>query len=130
MDLHDIATFYEFFKDLYREQTLPPETVERLKTKTDDMQRGYIENEIDEILNNTISLEELSRCIKKLKKGKAGSEDGILNEFLINSTSETRLLILKVFNECLSHGIYPWNTTSSRPCTRRAIRVTPIITGR
>jgi hypothetical protein len=75
IDLYDIVTFYKFFQDLYREKTLPPETVERLKKETDEMQRGYIESEIDEILNNTTSQEELSRCILHKKTQKNAKRD-------------------------------------------------------
>ena len=61
----------------------------------------------------------------KLKRGKASAEDAISNEFLIHSTSITRSVILKVFNECLKHGVYPWNTAPITPLHKKGCKGDP-----
>ena len=101
MDLYDQANFFKFFKDLYSENTIDSGTTDRLKNETTAMQLETIDEEVDEILNSEISAEELNRNIKKLKRGKAAAEDGIANEFLSHSSTDTRQVILKAFNECL-----------------------------
>ncbi|KAL5258990.1 hypothetical protein ACHWQZ_G009453 [Mnemiopsis leidyi] len=95
MDLYNLASFYKFFKDLYAEKTLDDETVNHLKDETSVMQQNPPEEDIDNILNDEISYEELSRNINKLKKGKASAEDGIANEFIISAANNTKLAILK-----------------------------------
>ena len=125
MDLYDLANFYKFFKELYAEQTLGPELVAHLQDETASLQCREISEEVDEILNGEITLEELSKMIAKLKKGKAAAEDGILNEFLKHSTYETKLVILKVYNECLEKGIYPWNTALITPLHKKGDKADP-----
>ena len=68
---------------------------------------------------------ELSRTIQKLIRGKAAAEDGILNEFLKHATNNTKSVVLKVFNECLSNGIYPWNTALITPLHKKGDRSDP-----
>ncbi|KAL5253101.1 hypothetical protein ACHWQZ_G015761 [Mnemiopsis leidyi] len=74
-----------------------------------------------EILNSEITPEELS----KLKKGKASAEDGITSEFIINTANNTRQVILKVFNECLKQGVYPWNTALITPLHKKGDKDNP-----
>ena len=125
MDLYNLASFYKFFKDLYAEKTLDDETVNHLKDETSVMQQNPPEEDIDNILNDEISYEELSRNINKLKKGKASAEDGIANEFIISAANNTKLAILKVFNECLKKGIYPWNTALITPLHKKGDKDNP-----
>ena len=110
MDLYDLANFYKFFKDLYSEQTIAPEIVSCLKEKAQVLQQEPINEGMRQALNDTITETELLRNIQRLKRGKAAAEDGLLNEFFKYATHNTKLVILKVFNECLLNGIYPWNT--------------------
>ena len=125
MDLYNLVSFYKFFKDLYSEKTLSDETVSRLRDETTRNQEDPPTEDIDKILNDEISLEELNRNISKLKKGKASAEDGITNEFIINTANNTRLVILKVFNECLKQGIYPWNTALITPLHKKGNKDDP-----
>ena len=125
MDLQDLANFYKFFKDLYSEQTLQAETVNRLKNETEDILQEPVEKEVDQILNDNITSAEIDKAIMKLKRGKASAEDAISNEFLIHSTSITRSVILKVFNECLKHGVYPWNTALITPLHKKGCKGDP-----
>ena len=67
------------------------------------------------MLNQEIDMEELKSCNKKLKTGKASAEDQVLNEFAKSANNEVLTAYLKVFNECLNHGHYPWNTAVVTP---------------
>ena len=125
MDLYNLASFYKFFKELYLEKTLSDEKITHLKDETAASQQDPPTPEVDETLNHEITFEELSRNIDKLKKGKASAEDGITNEFIINTTNNTRLVILKVFNECLKNGIYPWNTALITPLHKKGDKDNP-----
>ena len=66
-----------------------------------------------------IVLRNIITCIQRLKNNKAVSEDLICNEFLKNSNDNMRRAILKVFNECLRHGTYPWNTSYVTPLHKK-----------
>ena len=79
----------------------------------------------DELLNFEMTVEKLKKNIKKLKKGKAVAEDGIPNELWIYSTTDTWQVILKVFNECLEYGIYPWNTARITPLHKKGDKADP-----
>jgi len=125
MDLYNLASFYKFFKDLYSEKTLSDEAVSCLIDDTATRQNDPPTEDIDEILNSEITPEELSRNISKLKKGKASAEDGITNEFIINTANNTRQVILKVFNECLKQGVYPWNTALITPLHKKGDKDNP-----
>ncbi|MEW8546030.1 MAG: reverse transcriptase family protein, partial [Candidatus Thiodiazotropha sp.] len=58
-------------------------------------------------LNNKITVQEISKCIKNLKNGKCSGEDRILNEF-IKSTEEIFLPTYeKLFNLVFDSGIIP-----------------------
>ena len=105
MDIEDLASFYNFFKDLYSRKSLPDESIKNLQSvlNTPSVQI----KSLHETLDYVITMSELENCLNNLKHGKAVAEDGISNEFLINSTKLLRQSILKVFNECLRHGIYP-----------------------
>ena len=60
-----------------------------------------------DILDGSITLEELEKGIKNLKNNKACGLDGILNEFLKYSNVSVRHVILKLFNAILESGIFP-----------------------
>ena len=111
LDIFDIGNFYNFFQALYKPKVLENsdlyERFERVTKPTPDT------------LNRDITLEELKRGIKSLQNGKAAGLDDILNEFLKNSSEKIQLLLLKLFNECLQHGVYPWNTTVITPLHKK-----------
>ena len=71
------------------------------------------------MLNREIDMDELKSCIKKLKTGKAPAEDQVLNEFAKSANNEVLAAYLKVFNECLNHGHYPWNTAVVTPIHKK-----------
>ena len=125
MDLYDLANFYKFFKDLYSEQTISPEIVSHLNEETISLQQEPTIEGMNQVLNDEITDAELSRNIQKLKRGKAAAEDGLLNEFFKCATDDTKSVVLKVFNECLTHGIYPWNMALITPLHKKGDRSDP-----
>ena len=130
LDLYDLTNFYNFFKDLYSKQTLDNNKISEFQSAT----TGEINHnskpidhcdEIDKLINNDISRNELDEAISKLKKGKAIGEDCISNEFLIHSSSHLRIALLKLFNECLKNGIYPWSTSIITPLHKKGDLANP-----
>ena len=128
LDLHDLANFYQFFKELYSEKTLPTDKIADLKEATEQLTQQLDNNsndDLSELTNADISMCELNAAIAKLKRGKAVSEDCIANEFLIYSTLTLREAIVKLFNECLKIGAYPWNTSLITPLHKKGDRYDP-----
>ena len=74
---------------------------------------------VTSILNEPITLEELSRHVKSLKNGKANGVDNMANEYLKASDDNLLRSVLVLFNECLDKGIYPWNTTIITPLHKK-----------
>ena len=62
-------------------------------------------------LNVPITRKEIKDCIKKLKKGKSGGPDLIINEFLKVWSNTLVLLLTKLFNKILNSEKFPkiWN---------------------
>ena len=125
MDLYDLANFYQFFKGMYSEETISREKVTQLNEQTQSLQQEPMDEEMDQVLNREITDTELTKNIRKLKRRKAAAEDGVLNEFFKCATVDTRSVILKTFNECLSKGIYPWNTALITPLHKKGDRSDP-----
>ena len=126
MDLQDLATFYKFFKSLYSEKVLPEDITSRLKESYESKNNSpQTINLLNDVLNKSISLDELSRSITKLKNGKASAEDCITNEFLKNCSPLLRKCIARVFNECLDKGVYPWNVALVTPLHKKGDKYNP-----
>ena len=70
-------------------------------------------------INEEITSDELTLCIKMLKKGKAVAEDLIPNEFLKASTGNMLSAVLNLFNQCLNQGVYPWTTSLVTPLHKK-----------
>ena len=104
--------FIAFFKELYSKQA-------RIENQEDLGIKKNVTMDLDASLNAEITLEELDNCIKRLKAKKAVAEDKIANEFLKHSTNEIQQAILKVFNECINHGVYPWITALVTPILKK-----------
>ena len=106
LDKFDLVSFYEYFTKLYEkgdcefQATHEPNNTDPQKTN---------------ILNQGISEYELQKAIKALKKGKSCSTDLILNEMFQNLNTPATTALLKVFNNCLSSGRYPWHTSVITP---------------
>ena len=125
LDLHDFANFYTFFKELYSKQSMSAEKISDHKRATEILQSCPIDVETEEILNSNITMEELCKHIAKLKRRKAAAEDKITNELLIYTNPQVKEIILKVFNESLNHGVYPWNTALITPLHKKGDKSDP-----
>lgn len=100
-----LEDFYEYFKSINQNDD------------TQDDSPVYNLLDDSETLNSKITLAEISKCIKKLKNGKAPAEDKILNEY-IKTTKDLFLPIYeKLFNIVLDSGIMPdaWLEGTIRP---------------
>ena len=61
----------------------------------------------NQCINRSISREEVTRQINRLKNGKAHGDDLVLNEFLKCSTKSVLSVIVRLFNIVLESGIVP-----------------------
>ena len=125
LDIYDHVAFYKFFKDLYSKKTITDDKVAAHLRETETLQDAHLDLETDDTLNSEITMDELCKHIKKLKRRKAAAEDRITNELLIYTSSQLREAICKVFNECLNHGVYPWNTALITPLHKKGDKTDP-----
>ena len=56
---------------------------------------------------NPITIDEIERVVKSLKKNKACAEDGITNEHMKYCSSDMLVCILKLFNGCIRLRSFP-----------------------
>ena len=112
LDAFDMQNFCIFFKNLYKKPTLPND-------RLNDLEKSNETDKLHDILDESISLEELDNAINQLKVGKAVAEDSIANEFLKSTRPITRGAICHLFNECLRVGAYPWNTSLVTPLHKK-----------
>ena len=63
------------------------------------------------VLNKKITVEELNAAIKKMKNGKSGGKDGMVNEFIKYAKEEFKRKLVDHFNQVLDSGVTPkyWN---------------------
>ena len=108
LDKFDLVSFYEYFSTLYDKKDSRNNTFSPHKSETNNTQKTNI-------LNKEITTNELQKAVKDLKKGKSCSTDLISNEMLQNLNSTATSALLKVFNNCLSTGKYPWHTSVITP---------------
>ena len=107
-DIYDLILFHKFFNDLYNKKC-----GKEFGHSNDVDQTNHISSDNFErqqqfnTLNRSFSLAELESAIKKLRNNKSVSEDLISNEMLKNTNKQFRMLLLKLFNDCLQQGIYP-----------------------
>ena len=113
LDFYDMISFIQFFQQLYSSSNIEKDKIATFQVKND------IKIDAENMLNREIDMEELKSCIKKLKTGKAPAEDQVLNEFAKSANNEVLTAYLKVFNECLNHGHYPWNTAVVTPIHKK-----------
>ena len=108
LDKFDLASFHRFFSNLYSKPSHSLDLTQHTQ-KVQDTPPDL------DILNKPITHLELSKCIKKLKKGKSCSTDLILNEMLQSMTPLCTKAVLKTFNHSLQSGLYPWHTSVITP---------------
>ncbi len=125
-DIYDLFLFHKFFNDLYNRKC--------------GKEAGHIDSEqhvgfglinaeeasqLVEELNRDFSREEIQAAIQKLQNNKSVSEDLISNEMLKSSGEELQQLLHKLFNKCLKHGTYPWNSSITTPLFKKGDRQNP-----
>ena len=108
LDKYDLASFHEFFSSLYSKPAHEP-------SLSCHFAEQYTQPPDLSILNDPITLAELTNATKQLKKGKSCSTDQITNEMLQNLTPLCTKAILKTFNHSLTSGLYPWHTSVITP---------------
>lgn len=121
-DDYDLNSFYCFFKELYKRKC---NNLNHNPPYATSVTPPIISEDEYLILNQPITLEELAATIKKLKANKSPSLDLIINEMLKHSTHELQLILLRLFNECLLLGVYPWNMSVTTPLHKTGDREEP-----
>ncbi|KAL5258389.1 hypothetical protein ACHWQZ_G009029 [Mnemiopsis leidyi] len=116
LDIFDMRNFCDFFKKLYGKTTLSQKRIADLKRNMDGL---TLQEDLSEVLDCSITLDEVESCINATKRGKAVAEDLIPNEFFKSSGRHLRLAILNLFNHCLSTGTYPWSTSVVTPLHKK-----------
>ena len=76
--------------------------------------------EEDHILNQQITIHEVKLAINKLKLNKSPSLD-----LIKNSNEDLQTIISRLFNGCLSHGVYPWNLSVTSPLHKKGDKENP-----
>ena len=91
-----IGQFYEHFKN-----------INETEHEQDDIPLNMHLDDSNEILNSSITCDEIRKCINSLKNGKSPGGDHILNEY-IKSTKEIFLPVYEtLFNKIFDSGILP-----------------------
>ena len=94
--------FHDHFKKLAIRDTslndVGQDEVERL---------SEMEDNIVHDLDKEVTIDELEKAIKDLKKGKSAGSDGIVNEFIINASFSVKLLLITIFNSILILEHFP-----------------------
>ena len=125
-DIYDLLLFHKFFNDLYNRKC---DKTHRSEEK--DPPASHASNssqnagELVEELNRDFTPPEIEEVLKKLKNNKSASDDLISNEMLKNSGDQLQKLLLKLFNNCLNHGTYPWNNSITTPLHKKGDRQNP-----
>ena len=57
--------------------------------------------------------------------GESVAEDLISNEMLRSANNQLRTVILKLFNLCLDHSVYPWNSSLVTPIHKKGDKYNP-----
>ena len=126
-DIDDLYKFYLYFNDLYNRPCTSGshQSDVFIHRDRDRHVSDSVASESIATLNRDFTPSELEPCINKLKNNKSVSNDLISNEMIKNSSGPLRSLILKLFNSCLHHGIYPWNTSLTTPIHKKGDKENP-----
>ena len=93
---------YSHFKELAsRENRLGDNVREEISMINEYFSATEVED-----LDKNLDIEELNSAISDLSKNKATGHDQVLNEYIINSSTPIRYLILMIFNNIFNTGIF------------------------
>ena len=103
-----VNEFYDFFKNVNCDTNSPDFDLDDSTFKIDDD---------DNILNASITENEVQLATRSLKTGKSAGCDGITNEYLKNSSERFMAFYVKLFNIVFETGIFPdaWQEGRLRP---------------
>ena len=119
LDDDQIDDFQLFYQNLYSDEhgSIDDLTKRALFQDADSMANSF--NTPNKTLNEPFNMEELKAAISQLSSGKASSFDHISNEIIKSFDNNFRLLVLKLFNLCLNHGVYFWNKSVITPLHKK-----------
>ena len=123
-DHYDLNNFYTFYKDLYSKKCQRSNHEQVNYNPHYNPQDPPTEDDL-EIINKPFDEAELDVTIRKLKNNKSISNDLVSNEMLKHSNSQLKMLLLKLFNDCLLFGVYPWNMSMTTPLHKKGDREDP-----
>ena len=127
-DSLDMSNFESFFANLYTDEhkTIDSMAKEIMLNMADDINSSSIlSDELEAILNGQITTDEVLKCTKTLKNGKASSSDLISNEILKGLERNNIELLKDLFNICFDSGIYPWNANIITPLHKKGSKDNP-----
>ena len=118
LDKYDLLSFFEYFSNLYKKD---PEVNQELSSNAHNYKETHKATNGHETipLNAEISITEIVDATKRLKLNKSVSEDLLSNEMLKNLCPMGTKAMQKVFNHCLSNGLYPWHTSVITPIFKK-----------
>ena len=126
-DSLDMENFENFFTKLYSNVhgTISQEKKAELSNKAEHLNNLGCTEQAQLILNCPIKLEEVVSTIATLKNGKSSSDDLISNEILKALPGSSIPLLVKLFNQCLDSGTYPWNNSIITPLHKKGCKSDP-----
>ena len=127
-DSQDMEKFENFFTELYSDnhKTISNDRKEQLLKSADNLNTNSPSNQLaSQVLNNKITITEVTETIKSLKSGKASSLDKVSNEILKCLNSDHLNFLKKLFLVCLEKGIYPWNESIITPLHKKGKKSNP-----
>ena len=125
-DPYDLNLFHNFYTNLYSDHhdKIDPSTKDQFIQEADTL-AARTNGEETMNINGIFCEDELNACINKLKNGKSSSFDMICNEILKNLNSDTRRILLKLFNSCFLAGVYPWSNSLITPIYKKGDKSNP-----
>ena len=105
--------FFNMFKSIAEENEHELNNLHNLQGEGEVVTDGsrssdtFNSNYVNNILNCSITEEEVHSAINRLKNNKAHGSDLIINEFLVNASCKMLFIFVKLFNIVLDTGIIP-----------------------
>lgn len=99
----NLSDLYEHFKSLSKGHNEP----QKRETPESIMMDCNHNDTDDTVLNCKITEDEIKKNISKLKNGKAGGVDRIINEYIKNSSDKLMPLYTYLFNKIMDEGKFP-----------------------
>ena len=120
----NLNSFRDFYENLYSDDHRSIDNLTKVALMEDAINIASSSNPND-TLNAPFNREEMDACIRRLKTGKASSFDMVSNEIIKAFTSNTRDVLVNLFNVCLKTGSYLWNDNVVTPIHKKGSRTDP-----